>query len=128
MSLGVHKGPITLNFQQGGQQIQHDTSKIMSPYANKPASYNQVYPVGGSLLRQNQQEQLPQHQQQQQQQSGYNSSFDYLKSNSFVSSASNSHPSMEISGGLLMDNDFSLHELTMNNAFSTDIKNDGYFM
>ncbi|KAJ1393107.1 hypothetical protein SESBI_35285 [Sesbania bispinosa] len=115
-SLGVHKGPITLNFQQGSrQQIHLNTNKIMSPFSSR--SYNQV-PV--QLPWQKEPDQMPQQQLLQDQQSGY--SFDYGKNSNFLPNSGNSRlgTSMDVSDdGLILDNDFSLHDLTVN-AFSND--------
>ncbi|XP_061368688.1 uncharacterized protein LOC133311628 [Gastrolobium bilobum] len=112
-SLGVHKGPITLNFKQGSrQQIHHNTSRIVPPFSSR--SYNQVHQVAMPLPWQKQQDQVPQ------QQNSY--SFDYVKSSDFVPTSGNSRSStsMELSdGSLLVDNDFGLHDLT-GNAFSND--------
>ncbi|KAK7329354.1 hypothetical protein VNO77_23515 [Canavalia gladiata] len=126
-TLGVHKGPITLNFQQGsGHKIHHDTSRVMLPFTDR--SYNnQVHQVPVSLPWQKQEEQLPQQQLLQDQQSGY--SFDYVKSSGFLSTSGNSirpnTSSMDASDGLIVDNDFSLHDLTVN-SFPNDtfFKND----
>ncbi|XP_061346022.1 uncharacterized protein LOC133291729 [Gastrolobium bilobum] len=113
MSFGVHKGPITLNFQQGSKQkIHHHTTRSMPPFGTR--SSNQVHQVAASLPWQEQPPLM------QEQQSGY--SLDRVKSYNYK-------PCMEVShDGLLMDNDFSLHELTVN-AFSNDIYNkDSFFM
>lgn len=115
----VHKGPITLNFQQGiRQQIRHDTSGTTSPFGTR-TYYNQPHHVAVPLPWQKQQDQVPK------QQSGY--SLDHVKSSDSPSSCVNSRPSMEASDGLLMVDDFGLHELSLN-AFSNDIKSDGFLM
>ncbi|CAI8590013.1 unnamed protein product [Vicia faba] len=107
-SLGVHKGPITLNFQQGSKQnIQHDTSttRLMPQFSS--TGYNQVsrpFPL-----------KMEQIQVAQQQQNRYNS-FDYVKNNnSFGSNSGN----MDVSDGLVVDNDFGLQDLSVN-SFSND--------
>ncbi|XP_058727898.1 VQ motif-containing protein 22-like [Vicia villosa] len=109
-SLGVRKGPITLNFQQGSskQNIQHDTSsttaRLMPQFSS--TSYNQVsrpFPL-----------KMNQIQVAQQQQNGYNS-YDYVNNNSFGSNSGN----IDVSDGLVVDNDFGLHDLSVN-AFSND--------
>lgn len=121
-SFSVHKGPITLNFQQGSrQQIHHHktTTSTMPPFGS--TSYNQVHDHV-----QKQQEQLPKQQLLQEQQSGY--SLEHVKSSNIVPTLDSSRPSMEFSDGLLMNNDFSLHEPIVN-SFSYDTKiNDGFFM
>ncbi|XP_058761183.1 VQ motif-containing protein 22-like [Vicia villosa] len=111
-SLGVRKGPITLNFQQGSskQNIQHDTSstttaRLMPQFSS--TGYNQVsrpFPL-----------KMNQIQVAQQQQNGYNNSYDYVNNNSFGSNSGN----MDVSDGLVVDNDFGLHDLSVN-AFSND--------
>lgn len=120
-TLGVHKGPITLNFQKGSSEhkIHHNTStRAVLPfsdrsYHNNNTTNNQLHEVPASLPWQKHQEQqqLPR-QQLLQQQSGY--SFDYVKSSGYSVSTS-----MDVSDGLLLDNDFSLSDLTMN-AFPND--------
>jgi len=120
-TLGVHKGPITLNFQKGSSEhkIHHNTStRAVLPfsdrsYHNNNTNNNQLHEVPASLPWQKHQEQqqLPR-QQLLQQQSGY--SFDYVKSSGYSVSTS-----MDVSDGLLLDNDFSLSDLTMN-AFPND--------
>ena len=91
-SPSLYKEPITLNFQQGSKrQIQHDTTRTVPQFSTR--INNQAH------------QQVPQHQQQlllqEEQQRGY------------------SRPSMDVSGGLLVDHDFGLHDLTVN-AFSND--------
>lgn len=116
-SLGVHKGPITLNFQQGSNQIHHDTTTIMPQFSS--TSYNQVHhhQVSKPLPWKKDQIQMPQ-----QEKNGYNS-FDYGKDNNFIANLGNSsRPStsnMDVSNGLVVDNDFGLNDLTMN-EFSND--------
>lgn len=112
-SLGVHKGPITLNFQQGSskQNVQHDTAaRLMSQLSS--TSYNQVHhQVTKPFPWNKEQIQAPR-----QQQSGYNS-FEYVKNNNFVPNSGNSssRPSnLDVSDGLVVDNDFGLHDLTVN--------------
>ncbi|CAL5184464.1 unnamed protein product [Lathyrus oleraceus] len=109
-SLGVHKGPITLNFQQGSKQnIQHDTSTAtarLMPQFSSSTGYNQVsrpFPL-----------KMEQIQVAQQLQNGYNS-FDYVKNNDFIPNSGN----MDVSDGLVVDNDFGLQDLSVN-AFSND--------
>ncbi|TKY72679.1 VQ motif-containing protein 22 [Spatholobus suberectus] len=120
-TLGVHKGPITLNFQQGsGQKIHHNTSRVVLPFSS--GSYNnQVHQVPAPLPWQKQEEQLPQQQLLQQQQSGY--SFDFVKSNDFLPNSGKSirpSTSMDVSDGLLLDNsDFGFPDLTVN-SFPSD--------
>ncbi|KAL9314766.1 hypothetical protein ACSQ67_020218 [Phaseolus vulgaris] len=87
-TLGVHKGPITLNFQKEAVSTRFTITQ-----------------------KHQEQQQLPR-QQLLQQQSGY--SFDYVKSSGYSVSTS-----MDVSDGLLLDNDFSLSDLTMN-AFPND--------
>ncbi|KAK7303870.1 hypothetical protein RJT34_14787 [Clitoria ternatea] len=122
-TLATHKGPITLNFQQGSghKNTHHNTSKIMFPFTSK--SYNNQahhVPIAAPVPWKNQQHQEQVHHHQPQQ-SGY--SFDYVKSNGLVPTTGNSmRPSsgMDVSDdGLLLDNDFSLHDLTVN-AFPND--------
>ena len=108
-SLGVHKGPITLNFQQGtNQQIHTNTiTRTMPPLGSR--GYDQVQQVAAAPLPwQKQPDQLPQQQFLQEQQGAY-----------FLSTPGNSRPSLEVSDGLMLDNDFSLHDLTVN-AFPSD--------
>lgn len=106
-SLAIHKGPITLNFQQGSKEIHHDTTtKVMSSHFSS-RSHNHAHHVPVSFP---------------QQQSGY--SFDHVKNNHFAPTMGNSSSrlstsNMDASDGLLVDNDFSLHDLTVN-AFSSD--------
>lgn len=113
-TLGVHKGPITLNFQKGSSEhkIHHNTTTTpVLPFSgrsyNNSDNKNQLHhQVPASLPWQKlEEQQLPQ-QQLLQQQSGY--SFDYVKSSGF------STTTMDVSDGLLLDNDFSLSDLTMN--------------
>ena len=90
MSFGVHKGPITLDFRQ--QQQQQQTLHHNTTRIIAPFGNNKVEKLAH-------------------QQNGY----------SFHSSSSNSRANnMEVSEGLLLDNDFGLHELTVND-FSFDI-------
>ncbi|WVZ18118.1 hypothetical protein V8G54_005440 [Vigna mungo] len=121
-TLGVHKGPITLNFQKGSSEhkIHHNTSTTpVLPFSgrsyNNSDNKNQLHhQVPASLPWQKlEEQQLPQ-QQFLQQQSGY--SFDYVKSSGFIPSSGNSvsTTTMDVSDGLLLDNDFSLSDLTMN--------------
>ncbi|CAJ1975928.1 unnamed protein product [Sphenostylis stenocarpa] len=117
-TLGVHKGPITLNFQQGSseQKIHHNTSRVVLPFSGRSynSNNNQVHQVPAPLPWQKREEQqLPQQQLLQQQQSGY--SFDYEKNSGYLPSSGNSvSTSLDVSDGLLLDNDFSLSDLTMN--------------
>ncbi|CAJ2637672.1 unnamed protein product [Trifolium pratense] len=119
-SLGVHKGPITLNFQQGSKQnIQQDqsTARLMPQFSS--TSYNQVHHQVTKPFpwKKEQIIQVPQ-----QQQSGYDNSFEYVKNNNFVPNSGNSssRPSnLDVSDGLVVDNDFGLHDLTVN-EFSND--------
>ncbi|KAK7412989.1 hypothetical protein VNO78_04794 [Psophocarpus tetragonolobus] len=132
-TLGVHKGPITLNFQQGssGQKIHHNTNRVVLPFSGRTNNNNnnQVHQVPAPFPWQNkeeQQQQQPRPQQQflqQQQQSGY--SFDYVKSSGFLPSSGNSirpATTMDVSDGLLLDNDFNLSDLTVN-----DFPNDTFY-
>ncbi|KAG2398509.1 hypothetical protein LR48_Vigan468s002100 [Vigna angularis] len=122
-TLGVHKGPITLNFQKGSSEhkIHHNTTTTPvlpfsgRSYNNNSNNKNQLHhQVPASLPWQKlEEQQLPQ-QQLLQQQSGY--SFDYVKSSGFNSVSTTT---MDVSDGLLLDNDFSLSDLTMN-AFPND--------
>ncbi|KAK7359596.1 hypothetical protein VNO77_01557 [Canavalia gladiata] len=108
MPLAFHKGPITLNFQQGSKQriFQSHTTRAMPPFGT--TSFNQQVPL------QKQQDQLASQQLVQ----------EHVKSSDFLPTSGNPY-SMEISDGLLFDNnDFSLHELT--NTFSSN--KDGFFM
>ncbi|KAL5141057.1 VQ motif-containing protein 22 [Glycine soja] len=123
-TLGVHKGPITLNFQQGSssteQKVHHHntSSRVVLPVSgrsyNNNNNNNQFHQVPAPFpnwqKQEEQQQQLPQ-------QSGY--SFDYVKNNGFLPSSGNSiRPttiSMDhVSDGLLLDNDFNLADLTVN--------------
>jgi len=125
-TLGVHKGPITLNFQKGSSEHkihQNTSTRAVLPFSgrsyhhNHNRNSNQVHQVPASLpWQKHEEQQLPQ--QLLQQQSGY--SFDYVKSSGFIPSSGNSvSTSMDVSDGLLLDNDFSLSDLTTN-AFSND--------
>ncbi|XP_027339244.1 uncharacterized protein LOC113853016 [Abrus precatorius] len=121
-TLGVHKGPITLNFQQGsGQKIQHSASRIILPFrSTKSYNNNQVHQVPSHLPWQKQEEQVPQQQLLQEHHNGY--SIDYVKNSGFLPSSGNSirpTTTMVVSDGLLMDNDFGLHDLTVN-SFPND--------
>nr|KYP50267.1 hypothetical protein KK1_027970 [Cajanus cajan] len=117
MSLAIHKGPITLNFQQGGkQQIQHHAkiTRAMPPFGSI-SSNNQVHQVSVPLpWHHKQPEQLPKQQLMQEQQS-----------NSLPSSGNSYRPISCMDDGFLFDNDSSLQELTLN-AISNDIH--GLFM
>ena len=123
-TLGVQKGPITLNFQRGnssGQKVHHNTSsRVVLPFSgrshnNSNSNNNQVHQVpspfpNGQKQEDEEQRQLPQ-------QSGY--SFDYVKNSGFLPSSGNSirptTTSMDhVSDGLLLDNDFNLADLTVN--------------
>lgn len=111
-SLGVHKGPITLNFQQGNKQIiQHNTTTRIMPsqFGSRSRHHNQV-PETFPWQKEQQDHQIPQ-----QQQSGY-----HVLPNS-GNNSSRPTTSMDVSAdhGLLVDNDFSLHDLTVN-TFSND--------
>ncbi|KAI9126677.1 hypothetical protein K1719_002273 [Acacia pycnantha] len=148
MSFDVYKGPITLNFKQGSQQvIQHHHNKsrttvtTVSPAAAavKASSGNTGFnSEGGHHLHQyqyqQQQQQLADQQQQwrlqdhqqQQQQSVDDNLFD---DNSDLFSCSIN--SSSISDGLIMDHDYSLQDLTNNAFFSSNndvIQNDAYYM
>jgi len=130
-TLGVHKGPITLNFQKGSSEhkIHHHNTTTTTPLlpfrtynnsSNNNNNNNRVH-VPASLPWQKQEEQQMTDQQQLlQQQRGY--SYDYVKSSGFIPSSGNSvttTTTMDVSDGLLLDNDFSLSDLTMN-AFPND--------
>lgn len=127
-SLGVHKGPITLNFKHGSRQLQahhHNTTTRIMPQIGR-VSHNQVhdqvaapFPIWQKQLPE---EQLLHQQQQlmfQEQQQGGNYSFDYMKSSNSLPTVGSSRPTMEVSDGLLVGNDFSFHDLTVN-TFSND--------
>lgn len=108
MSFGVHKGPITLNFQQGRRQAQRNTTRTLTTLT---APFGNTCNYDSQVIHQQPADQ-PQ-----------------LLQNLHQQSINNSlMPSMELSDGLLMDHNFSLHDQTMNNAFSNDVKHDGYFM
>ncbi|KAL5187857.1 hypothetical protein HKD37_05G013460 [Glycine soja] len=113
MSLAIHKGPITLNFQQDGtkQHIHHDqhhtkitTRGAMPPFATISSNQNHASVP------------FPKQQLMQEQQSGY-----FLP----TYSGNSYRPISCVDDGLIFDNDFSLHELTVN-AISND--SDGLFM
>ncbi|OIW14258.1 hypothetical protein TanjilG_21398 [Lupinus angustifolius] len=111
-SLGVHKGPITLNFKHGSSR-QHIGAR---------SDHNQVHQAASAAVAQFPlpvvQQLLPQQQLFQEQHGGY--SFDYMKSNNFFPTLGNSRPSMEILDGMVVGNDFNLPDLTSVNAFSND--------
>ncbi|KAL2340171.1 hypothetical protein Fmac_008111 [Flemingia macrophylla] len=128
-TLGVHKGPITLNFQQGStghKNIYHNNkTRLVLPFSTRsynsnsqdhhPHHYHHHHQVPAPLPWQKQEEHMPRHQLLQQQQSGY--PFDSVKSTDFLPSSGNS--SMDVSDGLLYDNDFNLPDLTVN-GFTND--------
>ncbi|RDY08113.1 hypothetical protein CR513_07691, partial [Mucuna pruriens] len=111
LGLGIHKGPITLNFQQGsgGHKIHNNTSRVVPPFSDRSYNNNntnQVHQVPAPLP-------VPQQQVLQEQQSGY--SFSLVKNTDFLPSSGNSirpGTSMDVSDALLLDNDFSLPDLT----------------
>lgn len=116
-TLGVHKGPITLNFQQGTsahKSHHHNTSRVVLPFSSRSYNNNnnnQVHQVPSLLPNWQKQEEPQLHQQQ----SEY--SFGFVKNNDFLPSSGNSirpSTSMDVSDGLLLDNDFSLSDLTVN--------------
>ncbi|XP_054800347.1 uncharacterized protein LOC129304652 [Prosopis cineraria] len=140
MSFEVYKGPITLNFQQGRRQVvHHNTSRKVTttaPFGNTGFSTD----VQHHHLQYQQQQQLADQQQwrlqqdqQQQQQSDDDNLFEYNSSTDLFSRSINSlKPSMEISHGLIVDHNYSLHEyMTMNNDFFSNnnvIQNGSYLM
>lgn len=113
MSLAIHKGPITLNFQQGTKQhIQHHTTKITTPMPPQFAtmiSSNQVHRVS----------QPQQHLIMTEPQSEY--WFEHVENSDLCVPSSGSC----MDDGFGFDDDFSLHEITVN-AISNDIQ--GLFM
>ncbi|XP_054804290.1 uncharacterized protein LOC129307379 [Prosopis cineraria] len=143
MSFEVYKGPITLNFQQGRRQVvHHNTSRKVTttlPFVNTGFSTD----VHHQHLQHQQQQQLADQQQwrlqqdhhhhQQQQQTGDDNLFEYNSGTDlFSSSINSSKPSMERSDELIVDHNYSLHDLTMNNDFFSNnndvIQNGSYFM
>nr|KYP62336.1 hypothetical protein KK1_016868 [Cajanus cajan] len=123
-TLGVHKGPITLNFQQGSGQkniLHNNKTRLVLPFSTRSYNNNQDHhhhhQVSAPLPWQKQEDHIPQQQLlHQQQQSGY--PFDhFVKNTDFLPSSGNS--SMDVSDGLLYDNDFSLPDLT-GNGFPND--------
>lgn len=123
MSLSIHKGPITLNFQQNKQHNIHHhrhhtkrTTRAMPPFGTISCSNHQI-----SIPWQRQAEQVPM---QEQQISGYRLEQAVMKSSNFVPTSGNSYSCMD-DGFLFANNDFSLHELNAN-TISSDI--DGFFM
>ncbi|RDX79649.1 hypothetical protein CR513_39901, partial [Mucuna pruriens] len=102
MSLAIHKGPVTLNFQQQNkQQIQHHATRAMTPFGTINSNQVSLRPL--IPWQKLQPEQLP---------TSGNSSLRPISC-------------MDVSDGLLFDNDFSLHQLSLN-AISNDI--DDLFM
>ncbi|KAK8472383.1 hypothetical protein PHAVU_002G189900 [Phaseolus vulgaris] len=112
MSLAIHKGPITLNFQQGTkQQIQHHTREA-----------TRLVPQFGTMISSNQVHQVSKPQQHlimREQQSGY--WLEHVKTSDLCLPTSGSC----MDDGFGFDDDFSLHELSVN-ATSNDIQ--GFFM
>ncbi|XP_028758672.1 uncharacterized protein LOC114717629 [Neltuma alba] len=144
MSFEVYKGPITLNFQQGRRQVVHHhnnksrTVKTVPPPAATAAPFGNTgfNNEGGRHVRQyHQQQQITVDQQQWRQQSGDDNLFDYNNTDLFSSLINNSSskPSMEISDGMIVDHNYSLNDLTVNNnaffSHSNDvIQNGNYIM
>ncbi|KAL2343614.1 hypothetical protein Fmac_004899 [Flemingia macrophylla] len=111
MSFAIHKGPITLNFKQGGkQQIQHHTklAKPMPPFGSI-SSNNQVHQDSVPLPCHKQPEQVPKQQLMQEQQS-----------NSCLPSSGNSYRPISCmdDGFLFENNDFIMQELTVNAIYN----------
>ncbi|KAK7319243.1 hypothetical protein RJT34_03961 [Clitoria ternatea] len=103
--LAIHKGPITLNFQQSKNQIQHHQYHLTTTTTLGSSTSNQAHHV--SVPWQSQPEQIPK---QEQQSAGY--WVDHVKSCNFLPNSGNSCDN-GIDDGLVFDtNDFSLHELT----------------
>ncbi|CAL0334916.1 unnamed protein product [Lupinus luteus] len=93
-SLGVHKGPITLNFKHGSSR-QHIGAR---------SDHNQVHQAASAAAAAQfplpVQQLLPQQQLFQEQYGGY--SFDYMRRNSFLPTLGNSRPSMEVLDGMVV--------------------------
>ncbi|XP_027348422.1 uncharacterized protein LOC113859980 [Abrus precatorius] len=113
-SFAIHKGPITLNFQQGSKHhVQHHTTRaFVTPFDT--TCFKQVHQVDVPLPWQNQPKPQPL---MQEQLCGNWLELDHVKSSNFLPTSGNS--CMEVSHGLLFDDNFSLQELTVN-AFSSD--------
>jgi len=107
MSLAIHKGPITLNFQQGtNHQIQHHTRKTTTSMPMPQMSSNHVHQASKPQ----------QHLMMREEESGY--WLEHVKNNNLC---------VLTWGGCMdddgfgFDDDFSLHELSVN-AISSDIQ------
>ncbi|KAM3694228.1 hypothetical protein ACJW31_07G044200 [Castanea mollissima] len=128
ISFSNQRGPVNLDFGKGREENQRVVTSVMGPFGNNYYYQHQQSqsPQHHQLVERHQHQQFQQ-QQLQEQQSMY--SFGNISNDVFVATSSNnSRLNMEGVNGFALEDNVSVHELTMNSFSRHDDRNGGYFV
>lgn len=130
ISFRNQRGPVNLDFGKGREENQRVVTSVMGPFGNNYYYQHQQSqsPQHHLLVEHHQHQQFQQQQlvPLQEQQSMY--SFGNIGNDVFATSSNNPRLNMERVNGFALEDNVSLHELTMNSLSSHDGRDSGYFV